>query len=150
MICLQEDYTPGRRRRTDRKIVINQIGYITINERFLNAIRDKTYPRAYIKSVHAPLVTKLRFRLKTPIKKATNKSLDMNKIRNPEIKAKLTESNNNSLTTIDIPNDVERNWINLPDAIRNREKEEIGHSEKKKKRLDDGRSIAATRQKKRI
>lgn len=116
-------------------LVRNQIDFIAINKRFRNAIiAAKTYPGADIKSDHVPLVAQLRVRLKIPIEKHKNKSLDRGQLRNPEIKAKLTESINNNLArTTATTGDIEKDWSNLRDAIRKSAKEEIGHFEKKKK-----------------
>ncbi|XP_072400277.1 uncharacterized protein [Diabrotica undecimpunctata] len=115
-------------------IVRNQIDFITINKRFRNAIISaKTYPGADINSDYNPLVAQLRVRLKTLIQKQNNKRLDMDQLRNPEIKVKLTNSINSNVALTTNTDDIEKDWINLRDAICNGAKEVIGDYERKKK-----------------
>lgn len=69
-------------------LVKNQIDYITINERFRNAVKNsKTYPGADCDSDHCPVVATLELRLRRNKKSTREKRLDYKALQKDNIRA---------------------------------------------------------------
>ncbi|KAI8436544.1 hypothetical protein MSG28_010075 [Choristoneura fumiferana] len=88
-------YTWTSPRHTSQHIIRNQIDYLMINNRFRNCIKSvKTYPGADISSDHNPVVAKLTCTLKQLRKRVPRIMVDISKMKEPEIRAKVSNDIN--------------------------------------------------------
>jgi hypothetical protein len=93
-------YTWTSPQHTKEKIVRNQIDYIMIARRYHNAVKcTKTYPEADIGSDHNPVVTVIEARPKK-IRRPHRKALDLNKLRNKNIRQETGEEINKNLRSV--------------------------------------------------
>lgn len=89
---------------SEDKIVRNQIDYILIRKQFKNGVTSvKTYPGADVASDHNPVVMMLNVRLKSRKSiKPSNKTIDILRLRDPEVLQKATTKINEDLSSISI------------------------------------------------
>lgn len=86
---------------TTDHVVRNQIDYILVKERYRNSIISvKTYPGADVGSDHNPLVASMRVKMKKLIRKTQNTKIDAKRLKEPEIKQRMTEEVNKNLMRV--------------------------------------------------
>lgn len=113
-------YTWTSPRHSSQHIMRNQIDYLLINNRFRNCIKSvKTYPGADIGSDHNPVVAKLTCTLKRLRKRVTRIRVDIDKIKNPQITAKVSNDINEWAVNASLRNQesVAEGWYRLKDKV---------------------------------
>uniref|UniRef100_A0A8D8XFQ8 Craniofacial development protein 2 n=1 Tax=Cacopsylla melanoneura TaxID=428564 RepID=A0A8D8XFQ8_9HEMI len=98
------------------QIVRNQIDYITINDRYKNAIKGvKTYPSGDISSDHNVLIADIRLKLKAEKKSQYSGKIDLQDLK--ENRERFTNILESKLQTDKEVTDIEDNWNQMKSTI---------------------------------
>ncbi|XP_037942288.1 craniofacial development protein 2-like [Teleopsis dalmanni] len=90
---------------TPDNIIRNQIDFILINDHFCSSVKKvTTYPEADVQSGHNLLMAKICIRLASNRKKKPSLKLNLEKLRNDDIKCSLKNKINHSISSIDSRN----------------------------------------------
>lgn len=103
------------------KIILNQIDYIMINQRYRNAVkRANTYPGAYIGSDHGILIADVQIKLKKLVQLKPRTQIDVRKLQDLSVKGTVFQEQNENLDIISMQHDagqVEGNWLTIKSAL---------------------------------
>nr|XP_034830054.1 craniofacial development protein 2-like [Maniola hyperantus] len=110
---------------TPENIVRNQIDFILISKRHRNSIKSaKTYPGADVGSDHNPVVVEIKTKLKKIRSPKRSVSMDLSKLRNPDVKKTIKLAMNSELTRLKLENttnsialDMEQAWEKLKTSV---------------------------------
>ncbi|MCT5353406.1 hypothetical protein LZK34_32790, partial [Pseudomonas aeruginosa] len=104
--------SPGDRSR-------NQIDYITVNQRFKNAVQQvKGYPGADCASDHVLLVCHLQVKLRKLKKPKVTSKLEVGELKhNPEMKEQFTVEVKNRYSALESVSETPDAWVIFRDAI---------------------------------
>ena len=121
----------------------NQIDFILVNQRFRNTVKQaRTYPGADVGSDHNPVVVKMNIKVKRPPKRVMKDNLDMNMLKNEEIRDSYAVEvqnqfqllENEEVNQVDETEIIEEKWSNLKNCLVNSAKKILPKKKKVKRK----------------